>query len=80
MIKITGSNGLTLDYKCSCGVMGRCMLKPMGNGTIITTIRCPVCYSNQQVKMKLSEKDEGFVWACVIMNEVTGYELKEEAC
>jgi len=29
MIEIIGNKGCTVHYKCSCGVRGKCMIKPL---------------------------------------------------
>ena len=85
MINIIGNKDYTVYYRCDCGVGGRCMIKPLSKkGTIITTVTCPVCKTNEQVKLVQYEKDRGevdstvFSWAVVVYNEVTDYELREE--
>jgi hypothetical protein len=80
MIEILGNIEYTVYYKCDCGVAGRCMIKPLSKeGTIITNITCPVCRATERIKLNQSEKDTNkFAWACVIYNEVTDYELKED--
>lgn len=85
MIEIIGNKGYTVFYRCDCGVGGRCMIKPLSKeGTIITNITCPICNKTEKVKLIQYEndreeaKDKAFSWACVIYNEVTEYELKED--
>jgi len=81
MIKITGNENNSVNYDCSCGVKGKCMIKPMGDaGIIIVNIRCPVCLAIERIKLVpyKKEKAEDYSWACVISNEVTGYYLTEE--
>jgi hypothetical protein len=83
MIEIIGNKDYTVYYRCECGVAGRCMVKPLSEeGAIITNITCPVCRITERVKLiqrdRIGDVGEAvFSWACVIFNEVTDYELKE---
>jgi len=78
MIKITGNKGLTIFYECSCGVKGKCMIKPLSEGTIIADVRCPICLAAERVKMTQDDSSDKMSWGCVIDNEITEYELREE--
>lgn len=67
-----------MHYACDCGVKGRCMIKPMSEeGTIVLDIRCPICSCAQRVKITQTESDE-LAWACILYNEITDYDLREE--
>lgn len=86
MIEIIGNNGCTVHYRCSCGVKGKCMIKPLeAEGMVIVNITCPLCYSTERVKLVQYEEDKEeamntkkISWACVLYNEITDYELKED--
>lgn len=86
MIEIIGNKGCTVHYKCGCGVRGRCMIKPLeAEGMVIANITCPLCYETERVKLIQYEgnKEEAMntrkiTWACVLYNEITDYELKED--
>lgn len=86
MIEIIGNIGCDVHYMCDCGVKGRCMIKPLEtDGMVIANITCPLCYATERVKLIQYEKDkEGAMstgkisWACVIHNEITDYELRED--
>ncbi len=84
MIEIIGNKGLTVHYKCSCGVQGRCMIKPLeSKGIMITNITCPLCLVTERVKLVQYEEDKEeamskISWAYVLHNEVTEYELKDD--
>ncbi len=86
MIEIIGNNGCTVHYKCSCGIKGRCMIKPLeSEGMVIANITCPLCYATERVKLVQYEEDKEdaistkkITWACVLHNEITDYELKED--
>ena len=61
------------------------MIKPLSEqGTLITNITCPICGATERVRLVRYEKnreevdDQSFSWACVIYNEVTEYELRED--
>ena len=83
MIEIIGNKGCTVYYRCSCGIKGRCMIKPLETeGTVITNITCPLCHTTERVKLIQYEEDKEDAskkvsWACVLFNEITDYELKE---
>ena len=85
MIEIIGNKGCTVHYRCSCGVSGRCMIKPLeAEGMVIANITCPLCYDTERVKLIQYEEDKEealntkkITWACVLYNEITDYELKE---
>jgi hypothetical protein len=84
MIEIIGNDGCTVHYRCSCGIKGKCMIKPLkAEGMVITNITCPLCYATERVKLVQYEdnKEEAMskvTWACVLYNEVTEYELQED--
>jgi len=85
MIEIIENDGCTVHYKCSCGIRGRCMIKPLeSEGMVIVNITCPLCYDTERVKLVQYEEDKEdamstgkITWACVLHNEITEYELKE---
>jgi hypothetical protein len=83
MIEILGNKGCTIHYKCSCGVSGRCMIKPLSSeGTVLVNVSCPICDATERVKLiqyegKKEDVSDGLSWACVLYNEVVGYEFKE---
>lgn len=86
MIEIIGNKDWTVFYSCDCGIKGRCMIKPLEEGgVIVTNITCPLCFDSKVVKFVQYEesKEEAtstnkVSWACVVENEVTDYELKED--
>lgn len=81
MLNVIGNKGHTIFYRCDCGVSGRCLIKPLSKeGTVIVDIRCPVCSDKERIKLEQGKFDENgdLSWACVIYNEVTDYELKED--
>jgi len=85
MIEITKNEGFTVYYRCGCGVSGKCMIKPLeSEGIVIANIKCPLCYATERVKLIQYEEDkedamssQKISWACILYNEVTDYELKE---
>lgn len=83
MIKIIGNKDHTIYYECDCGVKGRCMVKPLSREKpMIVDVRCPVCMDAERVKLLpgqvVTNEDGEFSWACVIYNEITDYELRED--
>jgi hypothetical protein len=88
MIKILGNEDYTINYRCSCGVEGRCMVKPMSEeGSFIVDVRCPLCFSVERVKMvqynspkekRAVLKDSEFSWAYIKNHEITKYFVAKE--
>ena len=86
MIEIIGNVDFTVHYRCSCGIKGKCIIKPPETeGLVIANITCPLCGCAERVKFVQYEEDKEQAmssnqvsWACVLYNEVTEYELKED--
>lgn len=80
MLKVLRNEGNKVFYKCDCGIKGKCIIKPLGKaGDIVLDIRCPVCEATERVQILQGHNEEGdFTWACVLLNEITDYEVKEE--
>ena len=82
MIRVKGNKDCTIYYDCDCGVKGRCMVKPLSEErAMIVDIRCPLCLATERIKLSpqvLKVDEDELSWACVIYNEVTDYELREE--
>ena len=90
MIKILGNKQNVIIYECSCGVKGKCMVKPQKDeSTIVVDVRCPVCLSVERVvlmqyksdeeksKIKKNLNDVDLSWSSV-SNEVVEFLSKEE--
>jgi hypothetical protein len=62
------------------------MIKPVeSEGLVIANITCPLCNCTERVKLIQYEGDKEealskhkITWACVLYNEVTDYELRED--
>lgn len=81
MLTVLGNKGYVIFYTCDCGVSGKCIIKPLSEGgAIVVDIRCPLCSAKERIKLLRdgSDDDGDFSWACVLYNEVTDYELKED--
>lgn len=60
MITIKEIHHHTLDYECSCGVLGECMFKPPdGNSLMLIEVRCPMCGASERVKVMKYDSAEG---------------------
>jgi hypothetical protein len=83
MIEILKNEGDTIYYKCSCGVRGKCMIKPLKEvGAIIVNIKCAMCneldsvillrYKSEEERVSLMENiNEGdFSWSLVLLNQI----------
>ena len=84
MVKIEGSEGNTIFYSCSCGVIGKCMVKPVGRSKVVlVNVTCPICFSKDRAillqydtdeeKEKLLDNlnEEELSWSLILSNEVT---------
>lgn len=91
MVKILKNEKNVVLYECSCGVKGKCMVKPLeGEAAIVVDVRCPVCLSTERVvivqyesekeRYKIMENlnDVDLSWSTIISNEVVEYLSKEE--
>jgi hypothetical protein len=81
MIKIIGNKDYTIYYDCDCGVKGQCMVKPLSDkNAMIVDIKCPICMATERIKLQASKDADTseLSWACIIYNEVTDYEVKED--
>lgn len=81
MLKVLGNKNFVVFYECDCGIKGKCIIKPLSKeGAIIVDIRCPLCSAKERIKLLREGQDENgdFSWACVLYNEVTDYELRED--
>lgn len=81
MITIKKASKHTLDYTCSCGVIGQCMFKPIkGSGIMVVEVECPMCKASEQLQImkyatdeerkKLSAEDAELHWAIVMDNRI----------
>jgi len=79
MIEIKGTKGNAILYSCSCGIEGRCLVKPLSDGPCVVNIKCPLCSATTQVKLTQSDQtDRELSWACVLKNEVLEYKIVRE--
>jgi len=91
MVKILKNEKNVILYECDCGVVGKCMVKPLeGEATIVVDVRCPVCLSTERVVIVQYESDEekfqimenlddvDLSWSTIISNEVVEFLSKEE--
>ena len=73
MLRIKKIKNNTVDYECECGVVGRCMIKPMSKKlTIVMDISCAGCGETKRITMKQVEFEEGdnLSWALTLSNEI----------
>ena len=70
-LRITDSSNNMIKYKCSCGVIGQCMIKPLSNNEdIIVDVSCVECGETRRVKFSNGESSGEFSWALTVLNEV----------
>lgn len=73
MIKIVKIKDNKVYYECSCGVKGKCIVKPLvDNGQRMINITCPRCLTTENVALVDKECDEDTFYslALVIENKV----------
>lgn len=91
MVKILKNEKNVVLYECSCGVKGKCMVKPLEDeAAIVVDVRCPVClsaerivlvqYESEKERYKIMENlnDIDLSWSTIISNEVVEFLSKEE--
>lgn len=83
MIDIIKTKDNIIYYKCSCGTMGICSIKPLDHdAAIVVVVKCPLCneaekitilqYSSEEVKEDLIENlnEADFFWSLSFNEEV----------
>lgn len=81
MLKIINIKNHTINYECSCGVIGECMFKsPNENTVLIVELVCPVCesaerlkflkYDSEQSRIDLIKDNIDLHWATVVDNKI----------
>jgi len=83
MIHVTRNEGSTIYYRCDCGTMGLCTIKPQDeDAAIVIDVRCPNCseiermvllqYSSEEKKeiLEKSLNETEFKWSCITKNEI----------
>jgi ACT domain-containing protein len=85
MIVVTGNEGNTIYYKCSCGAQGKCMIKPMSvESAIVVDVECamPTCFETERVVLVQYKNEESkneimknlneveLSWSLVLSNEI----------
>lgn len=83
MIEIINNQGNTIHYSCSCGVKGKCMIKPLSSdAALVVNLECPMCfqverltliqYTDDKSKDKLIStlNEKEMTWAIILSNEV----------
>jgi len=85
MIEVIKNEGNTIHYTCSCGAIGKCMIKPLSeSAAIIVDINCPMCdavervtllqYTTEEEKEAILNDFENtdFSWSIILSNESVG--------
>lgn len=74
MIEITKIDGNNIYYKCTCGAIGKCMIRPIGNSQfIIVNVFCAICNKSERVTLAQETNNISPIdvsWALVVSNEV----------
>ena len=74
MIKITKIENNKVYYECSCGVKGKCIVKPLlDNSERVINITCPSCLTTENITLnnnECSDEDTFYSLALVIENKV----------
>lgn len=70
-LRIIGSSDNIIKYKCDCGVIGQCIIKPLSdNDDIIVDVSCVECEETRRVKLSNGDSNGEFSWALTILNEI----------
>jgi len=68
MLVVTKFEQNTLYYNCECGAHGKCILRPLSEGNIVTILSCAMC--GDSVKVSLDKSLDKLTWAIVTENIV----------
>jgi hypothetical protein len=59
MLTINKNEGNVIFYSCDCGVIGRCIIKPIGGtNVILVDVVCPVCHSMERATILQYDTEE----------------------
>lgn len=91
MVTILRNEKNIIIYECSCGVKGKCMIKPLDrDAAIVVDVRCPICsaveravlvqYESEEEKFKIENNlnETELSWSPILSNEITDYYLKKD--
>lgn len=91
MVKILKNEKNVIVYECSCGVRGKCMVKPLEHdAAIVVDVKCPICfavertvllqYESEEEKSKIANNlnEADLSWSPIVSNEITDYYLKKD--
>lgn len=74
MIDIKRIDGNKIYYECSCGVRGKCIIKPLSpEDNHLAVITCPSCFNTSNVSLDCDEErneDTFYSLAIVTENEI----------
>jgi len=70
-LRIIDNNDNIIKYKCDCGVIGQCIIKPLSDKEdIIVDVSCVECGETRRVKLSSGESNGEFSWALTVLNEI----------
>lgn len=72
MLKIEEIKDNVIRYECDCGVIGKCMIRPMADDrTIVFDLACVECNEIKRltITQKGSNRNGTLTWALTLLNE-----------
>jgi hypothetical protein len=76
MLRIKAAKNNTINYVCDCGVVGKCMIKPLvDNSVIVVIINCAGCGEPERVVIRQDDeldKECDLSWALTLSNKIIG--------
>ena len=78
MLKITEIKGNTIYYDCDCGTKGRCLIRPLGEGsTFVLDLSCASCSAIERMVLVQELNDDAapstndnMAWSLILTNDV----------
>lgn len=72
MLRIKEIKDNVIDYECDCGIIGKCMIRPLSvNKTIVFDLACVECGEVKRITIvqEGSNRNDELSWALTILNE-----------
>lgn len=74
-LEITKISGSDIYYRCVCGAVGKCMIRPVDDSpTLVVNVVCAICGQSDMITLAQDGIEKTSVsdisWAYIISNEI----------
>ena len=75
MLEIIKTEGNDIYYRCDCGAVGKCMIRPVDDSpTLVVNVMCAICSQSDMITLAQDGIEKTSVtdmsWAYIISNEI----------